>query len=120
MNPDIALALVVLLLEPYRHKARTVERGKVLVWQIIADNLNSHAALRFVLTKKSVREHVKLLQDKYRARMQRARRDSGVEVEVTELDQALQEINEKWEATKEHARALREMTNIRGIMSAYT
>ena len=41
-NHDIALAREVLfILEPYRYKARTVERGKV--WQKIADNLNSHA-----------------------------------------------------------------------------
>ena len=98
-NHDIALAREVLLLEPYRHKARTVERGKV--WQTIADNLNSHAMFRFVVTKKSVREHLKLLLEKYRARMQKERRDSGVEVEVTELDQALEEINEKWEAAEE-------------------
>ena len=99
MNHDSALAREVLLLEPYRHKARTVERGKV--WQTIADNLNSHAMLRFVVTKKSVREHLKLLLDKYCARMQKERRDSGVEVEVTELDQALEEINKKWEAAEE-------------------
>ena len=95
-NHDLALAREVLLLEPFRLKARTVERGKV--WQTIADNLNSHATLRFLVTKKSVREHLKLLLDKYRARMQKERRDSGVEVEQTELDQALEEINEKWEA----------------------
>ena len=71
-NHDIALAREVLLLEPYRHKARTVERGKV--WQKIADNLNSHAVLRFLVTKKSVREHLKLLLDKYRARMQKKKR----------------------------------------------
>ena len=98
-NHDLALAREVLLLEPYRHKVRTIERGKV--WQTIADNLNSHATLRFLVTKKSVREHLKLLLDKYRARMQKERRDSGVEVEETELDQALEEINEKWEAAEE-------------------
>ena len=98
-NHDIALAREVLLLEPYRHKARTVERGKV--WQKIADNLNSHAVLRFLVTKKSVREHLKLLLDKYHVRMQKERKDSRVEVEETELDQALEEINKKWEATKE-------------------
>ena len=48
-NHDIALAREVLLLELYRHKARTVERGKVS--QKIADNLNSHALLRFLVTK---------------------------------------------------------------------
>ncbi|CAH3183886.1 unnamed protein product, partial [Porites evermanni] len=42
-NHDLALAREVLLLEPFRLKARTVERGKV--WQTIADNLNSHATL---------------------------------------------------------------------------
>ena len=98
-NHDIALAREVLLLEPYRYKARTVERGKV--WQKIVDNLKSHAVLRFLVTKKSVREHLKLLLDKYRARIQKERRDSGVEVEETELDQALEEINEKWEAAEE-------------------
>ena len=98
-NHDLALAREVLLLEPFRLQARTVERGKV--WQTIADNLNSHATLRFLVTKKSVREHLKLLLDKYRARMQKEGRDSGVEVEQTELDQALEEINEKWEAADE-------------------
>lgn len=98
-NHDIALSRKVLLLEPYRHKARTVERGKV--WQKIADNLNSHSILRFLVPKKLVREHLKLLLDKYRARMQKEQRDSGVEVEETELDQALEEINEKWETTIE-------------------
>ena len=93
-NHDIALAWEVLLLEPYSHKARTVERGK-------ADNLNSPAVLRFLVTKKSVREHLKLLLDKYHVRMQKERKDSRVEVEETELDQALEEINKKWEATKE-------------------
>ncbi|PFX21487.1 hypothetical protein AWC38_SpisGene14024 [Stylophora pistillata] len=38
---------------------------------------------------------------RYRARMQKERRDSGVEVEETELDRALEEINEKWEAAEE-------------------
>ena len=89
----------IVILEPYRHKARTVERGKV--WQKVADNLNSHAILRFLVTEKSVREHLKLLLDKYRARMQKERGDSGVEVEETELDRALEEINKKWEAAEE-------------------
>ena len=97
-NYDIAIAQEVLLLKPYCHKARTVERGKV--WQTIAVNLNLHAILRFLVTKKSVREHLKLLLDKYHAGMQKELRDSGVEVEETVLDRAL-EINEKWEAAEE-------------------
>jgi len=48
-----------------------------------------------------VREHLKLILDKYRARRQKERRDSGVEVEETKLDRALEEINEKWKAAQE-------------------
>jgi len=57
--------------------------------------------MRFLVTKKSVRERPKLVLDKYRARMQKERRDSGVEVEETELDRALEEINETCEAAEE-------------------
>lgn len=71
------------------------------MWETIADNLNPHATMRFLVTKKSVRERPKLVLDKYRARMQKERRDSGVEVEETELDRALEEINEKCEAAEE-------------------
>ena len=80
-----------------------------------SDNLNSHATLRFLVTKKSVREHLKLLLDKYRARMQKERRDSGVEVEETELDQALEEINEKWEAAEEQDTLLKKTEEDRAI-----
>ncbi|PFX16924.1 hypothetical protein AWC38_SpisGene18775 [Stylophora pistillata] len=95
----------LLLLGRFCYWNRTVTRRGQLKeekwWQKVADNLNSHAILRFLVTKKSVREHLKLLLDKYRARMQKERRDSGVEVEETELDRALEEINEKWEAAEE-------------------
>lgn len=53
--------------------------------------------MRFLVTKKWVRERLKLVLDKYRGRMQKERRDSGVEVEETELE----EINEKCEAAEE-------------------
>lgn len=67
----------------------------------MADNLNSHATLRFFVTKKWVMEDRKLLLDKYRTKMQKEWKDSGVEVEETKLDQALEEINEKWKAADE-------------------
>ena len=46
---DLALAWEVLLSERHRLKERTVEREKV--WQTNLDNLNSHATLRFLVTK---------------------------------------------------------------------
>lgn len=65
----------------------------------MAENLNSHSTLRFLVTKKW--EYRKLLLDKYRTKMQKEWKDSGVEVKETKLDQALEEINEKWKAADE-------------------
>lgn len=65
----------------------------------MAENLNSHSTLRFLVTKKW--EYRKLLLDKYRTKMQKEWKDSGLEVEETKLDQALEEINEKWKAADE-------------------
>ena len=65
----------------------------------MAENLNSHSTLRFLVTKKW--EYRKLLLDKYRTKMQKEWKDSGVEVDETKLDQALEEINEKWKAADE-------------------
>ncbi|XP_068720520.1 mRNA export factor GLE1-like [Montipora capricornis] len=96
---NLALVREVLIKEPYRFKARTTERGKV--WQQIADNLNCDQTLKFQVTKKSVREHLKLLLEKYRAKTQTEHKASGVEVEDTELDKALEEIYEKWEASEQ-------------------
>ena len=111
-NHDLALAREVLLLESYRHKARTVVwvvRGKV--WQTIADNLNSHVTLKFLVTKKSVREHLKLLLDKYRARTQNECRDRGVE-RWNRAGQTLQEINEKWEAANSAMHSVSSRSNL--------
>ena len=65
----------------------------------MAENLNSHSTLRFLVTKKW--EYRKLLLDKYRTKIQKEWKDSGLEVEETKLDQALEEINEKWKAADE-------------------
>ena len=65
----------------------------------MAENLNSHSTLRFLVTKKW--EYRKLLLGKYRTKMQKEWKDSGLEVEETKLDQALEEINEKWKAADE-------------------
>ena len=65
----------------------------------MAENLNSHSTLRFLVIKKW--EYRKLLLDKYRTKMQKEWKDSGLEVEETKLDQALEEINEKWKAADE-------------------
>ena len=45
-NHDLALAREVLLLEPFRLKARTVERGKV--WQTIADKSGQLEFARYI------------------------------------------------------------------------
>ena len=84
---DTQLAREVLLSEPFRFKPRTVERGNV--WQEIANRLNENRLIHFQVTKGSTREHFSLLLEKFKAKQ------SGVDVQYSELDVAIEEIWEK-------------------------
>lgn len=97
-NHNILLAREVLVSEPFRFKPRTVERGKV--WQEITDRLNSSKVHKFRVTKRSTREHFNLLLGKYKAKRQSEIKLSGVDIEDSELDDAMEEIWEKWEAAE--------------------
>jgi len=95
---DVLLAREVLLCEPYQFKPRTVERGKI--WQTIADHLNEIPDLKFRVTKRSTRKHFGLLLSKSKAKRREEAKLSGVNVEDTELDTAMEEVLEKWEAAE--------------------
>ncbi|KAK3729990.1 hypothetical protein QZH41_000946 [Actinostola sp. cb2023] len=86
------------LCEPYQFKPRTVERGKI--WQTIADHLNEIPDLKFRVTKRSTRKHFGLLLSKSKAKRREEAKLSGVNVEDTELDTAMEEVLEKWEAAE--------------------
>ena len=76
--------------ESWMFKPRTVDRGKV--WRnAITDRLNDETSVKFQVKKKNVQEHVKLLLDKFKAKL------SGVDIEDSEMDIVMEEITEKWE-----------------------
>jgi len=92
---DIQLAREVLVSEPYHFRPRTVERGNI--WQEIANRLNESTLLRFKVTKRSTREHFTLLLEKYKLKRKNEAKLSGVDVQDSELDIAMEEIWEKWQ-----------------------
>ena len=81
------------LSEPFRFRARTVERGKI--WEEIANRLNEATTIHFRATKRSTREHFNLLFEKFKAKRKKEVQLSGVAVEDSELDIAMEEIMEK-------------------------
>ncbi len=70
-----------------------METGKS--WSTIADTLNSSLDLHFKVCQRSVRERFALIQEKYKRKNSRDEGSSGTYMEVTELDQLIEEITEK-------------------------
>ncbi|CAH3178981.1 unnamed protein product [Porites evermanni] len=77
---DVMLAREILLCEPFKYRAGSKERGSV--WSQIATNLNTHPG--FTVSQRAVRDRFGILEKKAKKRKQ--------------LDLALEEIIEKWEA----------------------
>ena len=95
---DVILCREILVSEPYKFKPRTLEGGKV--WDEIAERLNNIKDPKFKVSKRSIREHFQLLLSKFKTKMKTEQRASGIEVEDTEVDKAMEEIYEKWEASE--------------------
>ncbi len=54
---------IVVAVNPFQKKKGSVERGAL--WTQIANNLNSLVQPKFIVTQRSVREHLAILQKKY-------------------------------------------------------
>jgi hypothetical protein len=88
---DEVLLTEVATIEPYKFKAGTKERGNS--WREISERLNMNTRLGFKTTQRSVRNRFeKLMEDFERKEKEKA---SGVDVEYTQIDQALQDIKER-------------------------
>lgn len=74
-------------------KPRTVKRRKV--WQEIENRLNENRLIHFRVTKRSTREHFSLLLEKFKAKCKNEVKQSGVDVQDSELDVAMEV--EKWQ-----------------------
>ena len=97
---DGILCREILLSQQFNHKPRTVERGKV--WEEIAERLNSINDPKFKVSKRSVRKHFQLLLLKFKTKRRYEKRASGIKVvKNNEVDKAMEDIYEKWEAAEE-------------------
>ena len=86
---EVLLAREILVTEPYRFKEKSKERGQS--WQRVCENLNKLEG--FTTTSRSVRDRFKLLEGRYKKKMNDERRQSGIDVpEMSEIDSLLEEI----------------------------
>ncbi|CAB4031823.1 Hypothetical predicted protein [Paramuricea clavata] len=90
MEHNIIYCRDILLVNPFQSKKGSVERGSL--WTQIADNMNSLVSPKFIVTQRSVREHLAVLQKKYQKKMRQEEEASGISPEKTELDILLEEI----------------------------
>ena len=91
---DVILAREILLCEPFKYRAGSKERGSV--WSQIATNLNTHPG--FTVSQRAVRDRFGILEKKAKKRKREIENGTGISPEDSELDLALEEIIEKWEA----------------------
>ena len=105
---DLNLCEEVLVVEPWKHPYRSKERGDS--WNEIANNLNASDHPTFKVSKRSVRDRLTLLQQKYKAKMRMEEAASGIDCQETKLDKALEEIIEKEKAATD-ARSLQDDNN---------
>lgn len=97
---DLLLVREVLIVDPYSQPKRIRERVKL--WEEIALNLSAVSEPRFLVSMRSVRDHVKLvLIKRHKRKVAEERKGSGIAVdEPSEFDAAIEEICEKAEAAK--------------------
>ena len=78
---DELLCREILVLEPYKFKARTREKG--YMWKAIADNLNFLDG--FKVDVRAVREHYGVNKAHFKAKEKEEKMASGINPEVTPL-----------------------------------
>ena len=84
----------VLVMEIFKYPKRSKERGEI--WQKISTCLNSTSAIKFTVNKRSVRDRLTLLINKYKEKMNKEEKGSGITCDdETEVEIAVAEIIEK-------------------------
>ena len=90
LDHDSALLREISLLIPCVHKKRSSKRGKV--WDNIAKSLNSLETSKFYVTQRFVRDRYLLLEKKYKKKVSKNEKASGISSEESEVDQAMDNI----------------------------
>ena len=87
---DVLLCREVLLLNPFQVRKGSAERGNL--WKVVAENLNAIPCPKFNVDQRGVREHLGLLEKRYKRKMREEEKSSGISPEPTELDIAIDNI----------------------------
>ena len=87
---DLILCKEILFVNPYSAKKKSVQRS--VLWQQIAENVNSIQSPRFIVEKRSVRDHIGILVQRFKRKEASELRESGTTPERTELDDAIEQI----------------------------
>ncbi|XP_057300758.1 uncharacterized protein LOC130635443 [Hydractinia symbiolongicarpus] len=85
---DVLLCREMLVVEPYKFKEKTRERGQA--WTKISDNINLIPG--FSTNMRAVREPFKLLETRYKKKNNAELKATGISPEISELDTLLEEI----------------------------
>ena len=86
---DRALLDEMTISDLFQYKKGTPERGQV--WDSIAGNLNAMDYPKFKVAKRSCRDRWTLLRTKYKRRMSEEIQATGIDAEVGELDEIIEE-----------------------------
>ena len=103
---DVLLAREILVAKPFDYKFGSRERGQA--WDKVAESLNLVQQIRFTVDQRGVRERYAKLEKAYKKRLREEERASGISPEVSELDEAIENIIE---ASKNAEKELMESQN---------
>ena len=87
---DLLLCREVLVVNPYTALKGSIDRGNL--WGIISSNLNSIDQPRFIVDRRSVRDHLAILVKNFNKRMKDEEKQSGISPHISEVDQAIMDI----------------------------
>ena len=93
---DVMLAREILLGDPFKYRAGSKERGSA--WSQIGNNLNTHPG--FTVSQRAVKDRFGILEKKAKKRKREIVNGTSISPEDSELDVALEEIIERWEAAE--------------------
>ena len=95
---DVMLCREVIVAQPYKFKPRSPERGKA--WDDIASTLNAIQRPSFKVTARSVRDRYNLLTNRRAQKIRAEEKASGIDVDISELDELLEDILEREKEAK--------------------
>ena len=103
---DVMLCREILVVEPFRCKHGSRERGQA--WEKIVNFLNDIEHPKFNVHQRAVRDHFLKLERAYKKKMAQEERASGINTENTEVDDAMEDIVGKSQAAEEEQRKVDE------------